>query len=91
MLVALIRPVESHTVELVGDSLEDVHAQLAEHAPSGFDLVSAPARMLKGAQGIETTARFDRRDGLREIEADDMDALLAMVPDGWQMLSVRRA
>lgn len=90
MLVALLRPVESHSVELTGDSLEDVHDQLAEHAPAGFDLVSAPARMLKGAQGIETTARFDRRDGLREIEAEDMASLEAQVPDGWQMLSVRR-
>ncbi|MFF7293240.1 hypothetical protein ACFY9N_11985 [Microbacterium sp. NPDC008134] len=91
MLVAVIRPLESHTVELTGKSLEDVHVQLTEHAPAGFDLVSAPARMLKGAQGIETTARFDRRDGTREIEAEDMDTLLGMVPDGWQMLSVRRA
>lgn len=91
MLVALIRPVESHTVELVGDSLEDVYTQLAGHEPEGYDLVSAPVRMLAGAEGIKATARFDRRDGLREIEADDMDALMAKVPDGWQMLSVRRS
>lgn len=90
MLAALIRPIESHTVELVGESLEDVYRQLAGHTPAGFDLVSAPARMLAGAEGIKTTARFDRRDGIREIEADDMAALEAMVPDGWQMLSVWR-
>jgi hypothetical protein len=88
MLAALIRPVESHSVELVGDSLHDVYAQLAEHAPEGFDLVSAPVRMLAGAQGIKATARFDRRDDVREIEADDMSGLEQMVPDGWQMLSV---
>ncbi|WP_314647030.1 hypothetical protein [uncultured Microbacterium sp.] len=29
-------------------------------------------------------------DGVREIEADDMPALEAKVPDGGQMLSVRR-
>jgi len=88
MLAALIRPVESHTVEVAGASLDDVYAQISSHAPDGFDLVSAPVRMLKGTAGIQATARFDRRDGVREISADDMGALEAQVPAGWQMLSV---
>lgn len=91
MLVALIRPIESSTVDVAGPTLADVQAQLNAQKPAGFDLVSAPARMLKGAQGIETTGTYARRDGVREIEADDMDALQAKVPDGWQILSVRRA
>jgi len=28
---------------------------------------------------------------VRDIKADDMPALEAKVPDGWQMLSVRKA
>lgn len=91
MLYALIRPVETTSVDVTGTSLEDIHAQLEEHAPPGFDLVSAPARMLKGSAAIETTATFSRRDGIREIEAVDMAALEAQVPEGWQMLSVRSA
>lgn len=90
MLFALIRPIESSSTDVTGQSLADVRAQLDTRTPAGFDLVSAPARMLKGAQGIETTGTFQRRDGVREIEADDMAALEAKVPDGWQMLSVRR-
>ncbi|EQM81796.1 MULTISPECIES: hypothetical protein [Microbacterium] len=35
--------------------------------------------------------KFQRRDGLREIEAENMDALIALVPEGWQLLSVRTA
>lgn len=42
------------------------------------------------AGGVRTIeARWQRRDGIEEIEADDMAALAAKVPDGWQMLSVR--
>ena len=58
MLAALIRPVESHTVEVAGASLDDVYAQISSHAPDGFDLVSAPVRMLKGTAGIQATARL---------------------------------
>lgn len=90
MLIGSIRPVETRTVDVKGDSLEDVTGQIAAQTPAGFDLVSAPARMPKGGQGIETTATFERRDAPTEIEADDLDALTGKVPDGWQLLSVRR-
>jgi hypothetical protein len=89
MLIGSIRPHETRTVEISGDSLEDITAQLDGLAPTGFDLVSAPARMPKGAQGIETKATFARRDEPTEIEAEDMDVLTAKVPEGWQLLSVR--
>lgn len=90
MLYALIRPVETVTVDVVGTTLADVQQQLAEKILPGFDLVKAPVRMLKGEAKMEATGTFTRVDGVREIEADDMGALKAKVPDGWQMLSVRR-
>lgn len=90
MLAALIRPVETSTADVIGTSLEDVHAQLAQHQQPGFDLASAPVRMLKGEAKMEATGTFRRVDGIRKIEADDMAALEALVPDGWQMLSVQR-
>ncbi|KJL49154.1 hypothetical protein RS84_00266 [Microbacterium hydrocarbonoxydans] len=52
--------------------------------------MNAPAEMVKGAALIETTGTFDRRDDVREIEAEDMDAMRAKVPEVWQLLSVRR-
>ncbi|WP_309066632.1 hypothetical protein [Microbacterium sp.] len=90
MLIGRIRPVETTTVEVRGGSLADLHAKLGEQAPHGFDLLSAPARMLKGSQDIEATGTFARRDESTEIEADDMAALRAKVPEGWELLSVRR-
>lgn len=89
MLIAQIRPIEKTTVDVIGATLEDVITQLDAHRQPGFDLVSAPVRMLKGEAKMEATGTFSRVDGIREIEADDMSALQAKVPDGWQMLSVR--
>ncbi|MBS0025122.1 hypothetical protein [Microbacterium paraoxydans] len=91
MLIALIRPVGVATAEVVGTSLEDVKEQLARHAQPGYVLASAPVRMLKGEAKMEATGTFRRVDGIEEIEAEDMASLEAKVPDGWQMLSVRRA
>ncbi|WP_091232681.1 hypothetical protein [Microbacterium sp. 3J1] len=91
MLVAMIRPRETATADVIGTTLEDVAEQLAAQRQPGFDLVSSPVRMLKGEAKMEATGTFRRVDGIREIEADDMAALEARVPDGWQVLSVRSA
>lgn len=90
MLIGLIRPIETTAAEVIGTSLADVHGQLVDHQQPGFYLTSAPVRMLKGEAKMEATGTFRRVDGLREIEADDMSMLKAKVPEGWQMLSVRR-
>lgn len=89
MLAALIRPIETSTVEVIGTSLEDVHTQLIAQQQDGFALVSSPVRMLKGEAKMAATGTFTRIDGIREIEADTMAALEAQVPEGWRMLSVR--
>lgn len=89
MLYALIRPVESSTAEVIGTTLAEVLVELDQHKQPGFDLVSAPVRMLKGEAKMEATGTFKRVDGVREIEADDMASLEAQVPDGWRMLTVR--
>lgn len=90
MLIGMIRPRGTQTADVTGTSLEDVQQQLGELAPAGYELVNAPATMIKGAPLIKTTGTFERRDEVTEIEADDMDALEAKVPEGWQLLSVRR-
>lgn len=90
MLIGSIRPVETRTVDVTAPSLEAVHADLESQRPAGFDLVSAPVRMIKGAALMETTGKFARRDEPSEIEAVDMDTLIGKVPDGWQLLSVRK-
>lgn len=91
MLIAMIRPLETSTAEVIGTTLEDVQTQLDAQRQPGFDLVSAPVRMLKGEAKMAATGTFSRVDGVREIEAEDMAALKAKVPAGWRMLSVRRS
>lgn len=90
MLIGMIRPRGATSTEVTGTSLEDVQAQLEAQRPEGYELMNAPAEMVKGAALIKTTGTFERRDDVREIEAEDMDALEAKVPDGWQLLSVRQ-
>lgn len=89
MLTGLIRPVETRTITVEGDSLADVHAKLTAQVPAGWELTAAPVSMVKGSTLIKATGTMERRDGIREIEADTMSQLEAKVPDGWMLLSVR--
>ncbi|MEV7611287.1 hypothetical protein AB0N61_17495 [Microbacterium sp. NPDC089320] len=91
MLIALIRPIETSTAEVIGTTLAEVLEELERHREPGFHLTSAPVRMLKGEAKMEATGTFTRVDGVREIEADDMASLEAKVPEGWRMLTVRAA
>ena len=91
MLIALIRPVESSTADVIGTTLAEVLVELEQHRKPGFDLTSAPVRMLKGEAKMEATGTFKRVDGIEQIEADDMVSLRAKVPEGWRMLTVRMA
>jgi len=89
MLVALIRPIENYTATVEGTEIPELRAQLIAEAPPGWDMVSAHVEMKPGGIRI-VTGKFEGRHEPSEIEADDMDALHAKVPEGWQMLSVRR-
>lgn len=88
MLVATIRPAETRTVTVEGQDIPTLRADLDAQTPAGWVLVDAPVTMKPGGLRI-IEARYERRDGTREIEADDMDTLTGKVPDGWKMLSVR--
>ncbi|MGM7670664.1 hypothetical protein [Microbacterium sp. A93] len=91
MLIGLMRPVETTSVDVEAADLAAVQTQLALQKPQGFDLISAPVKMIKGASTLKATGTFARRDQIQQIDADDMDALLAKVPEGWQLLNVRDA
>ena len=88
MLVALIRPAEKQTATVEGTEIPELRAQLLAQAPPGWEMASAHVEMKPGGIRI-VEGRFQRREEPREIEADDMPALEAKVPEGWQMLSVR--
>lgn len=90
MLIATIRPAEKHTATAEGTEIPELRAKLIADAPAGWEMVSAHVEMKPGGVRI-VTGKFERRDEPREIEANDMAALEAKVPDGWLMLSVRKA
>lgn len=88
MLIGTIRRAETKTVELEGETLAEIRDAAA--APDGWELTDAPVTMHAGSTKLTATARFARRDGTREVEADAMSALEAKIPEGWQLLAVRR-
>ncbi|GLJ79736.1 hypothetical protein [Microbacterium imperiale] len=90
MYIGTIRPVETSTIDLTGHSLAEITEQAEAATPPGFRLVSAPVRMIKGSTELTATATFRRYDGSRDIEADDRAALHALVPEGWQLVSIRK-
>jgi len=91
VLIAVIRPIETRNADLQGNSLDEIHAAAEAQCPAGFELAAAPVRMIKGSTALTATATYQRVAGQREIEADDRAALAMKVPDGWTMLSVRKA
>ncbi|SDH54387.1 hypothetical protein [Microbacterium sp. 77mftsu3.1] len=91
MLTGLIRDARTVTREVSADSLELAKAALAEAAPVGYELVKAPARMRKGSITLDVTGTFAPRGEAREVEASDLAALRQLIPDGWELLLVRRA
>lgn len=86
-----MRPVETQSFPVEAPDLAGIQTQLDELRPEGFDLVSSPVEMIKGAAVLKAVGTFARRDQVTEVEADDMDSLRAKVPEGWQLLNVRRA
>ena len=88
MLVGRIRPVETRSVDVEGASLEALSAAVRAELTAGWVVTDIPAAMPKGSQLLTSTATMARRDGVEQIEADDMAALQARVPEGWQLLGV---
>jgi len=79
MFIGRIRPVEKRILEIAETDLVPRLAAIDEQMPTGWQLLS------------RTSGEIVRRDGVEEIEADDMAALEAKVPEGWQLLGVYKA
>ncbi|MFJ4166272.1 hypothetical protein ACIPY5_12010 [Microbacterium sp. NPDC089698] len=90
MLIGMIRPRETRTITVQAEELDEIQDLIREQSPDGWETVSAPVSMSKKDTMMTAEGTIARRDGVAEIEADDMAALEAKVPDGYQLLSVRR-
>lgn len=88
MLVARIRQVETRTVDVRGESLDEIHDQLAAQRPDGFELVLAPVSMAKASTEITAKGTYARRDAIQDVSGATMDEIRAQIPDGWQLLYV---
>ncbi|MBW1639113.1 MULTISPECIES: hypothetical protein [Microbacterium] len=91
MLIGLIRPVETRTATVQGHELDEIQDLLAAQTPEGWELASAPVTMAKKDTVLTAEGLIVRRDGLQEIEAEDLAALEAKVPAGHMLISVREA
>mgnify|MGYP001060712493 CR=1 FL=1 len=89
MLSGRIRPVEVTELTVQAPSIAEARAQVEAQVPAGWVVTDAEATMPKASTMITLNAKMARRDGVTEIEADDLDTLRTKVPDGWQLLSVR--
>lgn len=90
MLIGLCRPKESRTVDVEGGGMAEVSAAVDAEVSEGWEVASMPALPRKGG-GLTTSAVLVRRDGLVEVEGADFDAVRAAVPEGYELLTVRRA
>lgn len=86
----MIRLIETQEVTVKGGGLPEIQELLEAERPEGFDLATAPVAMKSGSTELTAVGTFARRDQTQMIEADTMDGLRALVPDGWQMLYVVR-
>ena len=72
-----------------GASISALRDAVNAQTPEGWEITDMPVAMPKGSQLVRTTATIARRECIREVEADDMGALEALVPEGSRLLSVR--
>ncbi|WP_308493743.1 hypothetical protein [Microbacterium terrisoli] len=91
MLSGRIRSVETREITVEAASIDEARAEVDAQVPEGWVVTDAAATMAKASIMISLHAKLARRDGVRDIEAADLDALQALVPEGWQLLSVREA
>lgn len=91
MLTATIRPVETRTLELNGESGDVIREAVTEQMPDGWVIAGTKLKLDSHTASFNATVTITRRDGLQTIEAADMDSLHALVPDGWQMMNIRKS
>ena len=91
MLIGTIRPIETRTITVQGEELDEIQALIQAQTPDGWEIVIAPVAMSKKDTILTCEATTARRDGLQEITGADLDEIRASMPDGFQLISVRTA
>lgn len=89
MLTGRIRPAETRELTLEAPTIAQARKQAESQVPDGWVITDAEPSMPKASVMITLHVTMARRDGATDVEAEDLDALRAKVPEGWQLLSVR--
>lgn len=89
MLTGRIRQARTVTVDVQGESVEELQQALAAATPAGYELVSSSMRSRKGSFTLDSTGTFAERGEVREVEGANLDEIRSRVPEGWELLSVR--
>lgn len=84
----MIRPTATADLTAHSHVQADLRDALEGQVPPGHELTDARVEMVKRSTELIGHGRY-RSIEVREIEADDMVALRAKVPEGWQLLNVR--
>lgn len=90
MFIGTVVPIETLTVSVEGDELETVDALVAELMPEHWQAVAIELSISPHESVLRAEATFARLDGQSEVQGQDMTELRSAVPDGFQLLYVRR-
>lgn len=89
MLIGTIRPIETLTITVQGEELDEIQELVQAQTPKGWEIVIAPVAMSKKDTILTCEATIARRDGIQEVTGADLDDIRANTPDGFQLISVR--
>ncbi len=90
MLIGVIRSTETRNLTITGDDVEELRAQLAAQVPVGWVVTDSPVTKTKQVPSLTMAARLARWGDLAEVEGESVEAVRAAVPDGYQLILVRR-
>lgn len=90
MLIGVIRSTETRNLTITGDDVEELRAQLAAQVPVGWVVTDSPVTKTKQVPSLTMAARLAHWGDLAEVEGERVEAVQAAVPDGYQLILVRR-
>lgn len=90
MLIGVIRSTETTNLTITGDDVEELRAQLAAQVPVGWVVTDSPVTKTKQVPSLTMAARLAHWGDLAEVECESVEAVRAAMPDGYQLILVRR-
>jgi len=90
VLFGAVREKKVIQIKVEAPSVDEARAEVIAQVPPGYELTDADPVMTKGAVSVIIEAKAAARGEVRTIEAETFDELRAKVPEGWELLHIRR-